>query len=264
MSYIYFSHDKVKNMRKYCRIHNHRNHELYYLINGRTKYVVGDDMFNVEEGNVVIVPKGVFHLTDSEECMHNERYLLSFDDAVFDEETACVRDALLSSRLVNIPTNRRRELETIMLDIERSYGHDNPMKKAALKIHALELFSYICKYSTEAVVKINDSEKIIHDISEYISANYSEELNLKSICRKFSISESYLSRKFKHVTGAGINEYITYVRIMNAERILRAEECSITSVAERCGFNDSNYFTSVFKRIKGITPLKFARLAGDK
>ena len=264
MSYIYFSHDKVKNMRKYCRIHAHRNHELYYLVEGKTKYVVGDEIFNVGEGDVVFVPKGILHMTDSEECMRNERFLLSFDDALFDEETSCLFDNLLSRRLLHIPANRREELENILLSIEKHYGSNDPLKKAAVKLYVLELIAYVSLYSTEAVVKISESDRIVYGISEYINLHYREELSLESLSRIFSVSESHLSRKFKSVAGVGITEYITCVRIMNAERILRSEECSITDVASKCGFNDSNYFSAVFKRIKGITPLKFAKLASEK
>ena len=251
-------------MRKYSKIHAHRNHELYYLVEGRTKYVVGDEIFNVGEGDAVFIPKGILHMTDSEECLRNERFLISFDDAIFDEETACLFDLLSSHRQVHIPANRREDFENIVLSIEKHYGSTDPLKKAAVKLHVLELIAFISLYSAEKVVKISESDMIVYSISEYINLHYGEELSLEKLSRIFSISESHLSRKFKTVSGVGITEYITCVRIMNAERILRSEGCSITEVASRCGFNDSNYFSAVFKRMKGITPLKFARLVSDK
>ena len=57
----------------------------------------------------------------------------------------------------------------------------------------------------------------------------------------------------------GINEYITNVRIHNAAQLLCEGKYTITEVAEKCGYNDSNYFASVFKKIKGTTPLKFSK-----
>ncbi|MBR2466181.1 MAG: helix-turn-helix domain-containing protein [Clostridia bacterium] len=263
MAYIFFSYDKVNKHRKIVRMHKHRNHEIYYLVNGTTKYVVGDEIFNVVKGDVVIIPKDTFHTTDSEECMHNERFLLSFNDDLFDEQTACLLEHLLSHRLVHIPDNRREEFERILHAIGRHYDRENPVGMATVKIHILELVSFIYHYSTEAVVKISESDKVVHEISEYINRHYGEELALDKLGRKFSISESHLSRKFKSVAGVGIKEYITFVRIMNAEQILRTEDVSITEVAARCGFNDSNYFSAVFKKVKGITPLKFAKLVKE-
>lgn len=251
-------------MRKYSRIHNHRNHELYYLVGGKTKYVVGDEIFNVEEGDVVIIPKWVLHMTDSEECLHNERYLFSFDDGHFDEETACLLDRLLERRLVHIPPNRREELDGIVSAIERCYGSDDPIRRASLKAHILELVSYLCLHGVEVGARIKESDEIIHSISDYINANYRDDITLSTLSHTFAFSESYISRKFKSVTGVGVNEYITFVRIMNAERLIRSGVTTVTEVAARCGFNDSNYFSAVFKRIKGITPLKFSKLVLNK
>ena len=148
-------------MRKYSRIHAHRNHELYYLVEGRTKYVIGDEIFNVGEGDVIFVPKGILHMTDSEECMRSERYLFSFDDALFDEETACLFDGLMSKRLAHIPANRREEFENIILSVEKHYGSSDSMKRATVKLHLLELIAYVSLYSTEAVVKISESDRIV-------------------------------------------------------------------------------------------------------
>lgn len=263
MSYIFFSHDRVKNMRKFSRIHSHSNHELYYLVSGTTKYVVGDEIFNVEEGNVVIVPRGVFHMTDSEACKHNERYLLAFNDAIFDEETDSIREYLLSHKLLHIPGVKREGLEEIMLSIAKHYGAEDTIKRAILKIHVLSLLAYVASNSIEAEIRVKDADKIVHKISEHINAHFGDELDLERLSRLFGISESYLSRKFKSVSGVGLSEYITHVRIMNAERMLRSDNCSITEVAEKCGFNDSNYFSSVFKKIKGVTPLKFSKLVRE-
>ena len=79
------------------------------------------------------------------------------------------------------------------------------------------------------------------------------------MCKQFSVNESHLSKKFKNVSGTGITEYIAYVRIMNAELLLRQNKYTISEIAFKCGFNDSNYFSTVFKRIKGISPLKYAK-----
>ena len=104
-----------------------------------------------------------------------------------------------------------------------------------------------------------ETEKLIGSVVDYIRANYSQELTLSILSKKFALSESCLSRKFKSVAGMGLNEFITSVRIHNAEQLLAKGEHSVTRVAELCGYGDSNYFASVFKKIKGTTPVKFAK-----
>ncbi|MFQ9799092.1 MAG: AraC family ligand binding domain-containing protein [Clostridia bacterium] len=53
-----FSHNKVTNQRKITGIHCHSSYELYYLRNGETKYFVGDEIFHLEPGNFIMIPKG--------------------------------------------------------------------------------------------------------------------------------------------------------------------------------------------------------------
>ena len=116
------------------------------------------------------------------------------------------------------------------------------------------------RYRKESSANINASDRIVYVISEYISNNFEQEITLEKLGQRFAISESYLSRKFKSVSGMGLNEYVTYVRIANAERMLKETMMSVTEIAEKCGFNGSNYFSSVFKRTKGITPLVYIKL----
>lgn len=90
----------------------------------------------------------------------------------------------------------------------------------------------------------------------YVNEHYCEQLPLDLVAQIFSLSKSFFSRAFEDVTGFGFSEYVTLVRLKNAERLLAETELPITEIAFRCGFNDSSYFSSVFRRIIGISPLK--------
>lgn len=257
MSYLYFSHDKKT--QKMHGVHAHRRHELYYLAKGSTKYIIGDEIFLVEAGNVVFIPKGHYHMTDSGGCDNIERYLMAFDDELFDADTEVILKELMRERLISIPVGRVEGLEEHFAELERAMTIEGALRDASVKAHALVALAFICRHKRAFVPKVSEADKIVHEVSEYVSANYGEDLTLSSLAHRFAVSDSHLSRKFKDVSGMGLNEYITHVRIMNAERLLRSGVTSITSVAEQCGFNDSNYFSTVFKKVKGITPLKFAK-----
>lgn len=261
MAYVDFSHDKKTNRMR--SVHVHPWHELYYLEKGRTRYLIGDEIYPVEEGNLVFIPKGNYHMTDNGDCEYIERSLLSFDDDLFDADTQILLGELSSQRLISIPVGRVEGLKGHFAALERAMSSDSPLRGATMKALTLVILSYVCRHKREFTPRVSESDRIVHDVSEYVSSHYGEDISLSSLSRKFSVSESHLSRKFKDVSGMGLNEYITLVRIMNAERLLREGGVTITSVSEQCGFNDSNYFSTVFKRIKGITPLKYAKSLTD-
>ncbi len=256
--------DKVENKRNMSPVHTHEHYEFYYLINGKTKYFIGDEIFEVESGDIVFVPKGLFHKTDSETCMHTERLLIFFNDEIFDELTRPILKEMCLCRVIRLPQEKLEHVEKIMHKLEKESKRKKMHSDIIIKLCILELLTLICRYKVSYVPHHSKTNEDIYNISQYIRANFNNEISLKSLSKSFAISESHLSRRFKEVSGIGINEYITYVRIMNAENLLRTKKLPITEIAAMCGFNDSNYFSTVFKRLKGVTPLKFAKMEYDE
>lgn len=253
------SRNRTVNQRKRCDVHYHDEHELYYMQEGRTTYFIDDDIFNVEKGDFVFIPRGVLHRTDSEDCRKNARILLNFPDSVFQEECHELYEELCRHPVSGVSEKHARELEEILERIEREYRRQMQYQNVLIHSCILELLVLLCRYRDNREAHIRPSDQIIYDITAYIGENFSQDISLQSISRMFSISESHLSRKFKVVTGIGINRYITYVRISNAEKLLKKGGISVAEAARRCGYNDSNYFSIVFRRIQGVTPFQLSK-----
>lgn len=92
----------------------------------------------------------------------------------------------------------------------------------------------------------------------FIAKNYAEKLSLKLLAKKAHCSVTYLSRIFKQYTQMTVYEYITSIRIANAQALLN-ENFPVTEVCFLCGFNDCSNFISTFKKITGTTPLKYQK-----
>lgn len=253
------SYEKVTNKRKMSQLHFHYQHELYYLVSGDTKYIVADEIFHLFPGNFIFIPKEVVHKTDSESCLHNERILLSIEDTVFDDDSRKLLHELTAHKLIHIPENKLPVVEDLLRKLQLEARQEDAFSDGLRKLYILELLTLLCRLRYDYVPKLSETEKLMHAVAEYIKENYSQDLSLMALSRRFAVSESCLSRRFKAVCGIGLNEYITNVRIHNAEQLLMENLFSVTQVAERCGFNDSNYFATVFKKMKGTTPLKYGK-----
>ncbi len=257
----FISYEKVAKRRKYTEIHFHDNYEVYYLLDGETKYFIGDEILEIKKGDIVFIPKGVIHKTDSEERVSLERMLLSFDEALLDEDMAPVIDELSKTKLIRPQKSDLIKIEDMFRRIEKEYKKERPFKEIMLKSYIKQLLIMIIRFKTDKINESAESDRIIYEISEYISANFHHDISLTSLCRQFAFSEGHLSRKFKSVLGMGINEYINYIRILNAEKLLKETDISVTKIAEMCGFHDSNYFSTVFKKTMEITPHKYRKTA---
>ncbi|AOY74632.1 response regulator transcription factor [Clostridium formicaceticum] len=88
---------------------------------------------------------------------------------------------------------------------------------------------------------------------QYIKENYAQNLTLSSIAAHVEISNSYLSLLFKQETGVNLITYITNYRIEKAKELLLTSNCKIYEIAQMVGFENSYYFSKVFKEITGMT-----------
>ena len=131
--------------------------------------------------------------------------------------------------------------------------------KILYNLYIAEILTLLCEHGiTEPISDNSTEDTLINDVQKYISENYNKTITLSKISEIFSVSEEHLSRKFKQKTGICISEFINYRRISYAADILKDGYTSVTETAEMCGFNDSNYFSTVFKKVMGISPKQFS------
>lgn len=95
---------------------------------------------------------------------------------------------------------------------------------------------------------------LIKDVINYITSNLSQDIRIAQIADYFKINPATLSRNFKKDTNMSITEYVNYQRIELAKFYFQKGVTNITEVSHRVGFNDSSYFTKVFKKVTGILP----------
>lgn len=98
---------------------------------------------------------------------------------------------------------------------------------------------------------------IVHNVKLYIKNNISKRLLLNEVAAAFGISPNYLSGLFPKYTDLGFNEYITQEKINHAKKYLRSGDCRIYEVAEKVGYGNQYYFSKVFKKIEGISPVEY-------
>lgn len=261
---LLFSRDSLYNKRKHIHLHYHKENELYLLLKGRVKYFIDNKTFVVNEGDLVIIPPGILHSTDTDDCLYNERLLISFGNDFFFHSISPYLKEMFNETIIHIPKENRPLIENMFYQIESEYNSKRDNKDVFLKIYITELLLYLHRYRISKTQDKLNNDKLIQKVKQYINLNFENEILLSDLSKTFGLTESYLSKRFKYVVGTGINEYINYVRIEHAGKLLKSEKLPITEVAIRCGFNDSSYFASVFKKFKGITPYRFSKNNANK
>ncbi|WP_160724441.1 response regulator transcription factor [Bacillus sp. USDA818B3_A] len=107
------------------------------------------------------------------------------------------------------------------------------------------------------ILRKQSSDGEAHKIKQFVDSHYRENISLKSIAAKFYMNPVYLGQLFKKTYGIYFKDYLLQVRINEAKKLLRQSELKIYEIAERVGFNNTDYFVTIFGKFEKITPSEY-------
>lgn len=107
------------------------------------------------------------------------------------------------------------------------------------------------------------SQSRLRKMMRYIEANYSQKLYLEDIAQAANISKSEAIRCFQMGMQISPVEYLNQYRLCQARFELETTEDSILHIAVAAGFDNSSYFTRIFKKTYGITPRELRKKKED-
>ena len=93
----------------------------------------------------------------------------------------------------------------------------------------------------------------------YIDENLAEDVKVSEVARRAGVSASQLQRIFRDATGMTCSTYLTTARLTKAKELIAGTDRPITEIAFDVGYNDSNYFSTAFRKHEGITPSAYRK-----
>ncbi len=100
-------------------------------------------------------------------------------------------------------------------------------------------------------------------VLEYVKENIEKDLSVAEMAQVVGMSQYYFSKLFKMSTGTTPHQYVMRQRVERAQELLRDGNAALVEVATHVGFETQSHFTSVFRRLVGITPKKFREMRSD-
>lgn len=247
--------------------HYHQVCEIYYLFSGERKFFINDSIYIVHKGDLVLIEKGAIHRTTYTSDKTHERMFIYLPEAHLEELcNRYGREEMMSCftyPLMTIPQSYRGYIEELLKKLEHEYNNRDAYSELLIKGYLNELMIFILRYQNyrdlTATVPMNESDERMQQAARYILGHYKENITLEDMAQFTHMSASYFSKRFKEATGFGFKEYLLNIRIKKASELLLETKVPITEVAYASGFNDSNYFGDVFRKIKGISPLQYRK-----
>ena len=249
-----------------CGVHYHEEIELLIVKKGIFCVTVDGKTYEASAGDVVFINSGVPHATHSIETPL-QTGIIQFKESDFvDAENSQIIN--YSSKLKSISEVAVAVISdagffgaTVKLvdeAIEQNTAYDMFVRS---EIYEILGFLYRNKYLIDADdIKNNSAAQKILPVLSHINTNYHDNITLEGASEMLNFDPSYFCRIFKRATGATFTEYINFVRVCKAERMLARSDVSILDISEAVGFSSVSYFNRIFKKYKSCSP-RFYRSA---
>ena len=220
--------------------HSHKTWEIVCQLEGEVVTQVEDKVFTLSAGEIMLVPPNTAHKGSSNNSFTDMS--VCSDDLDFGK-FAVIKDsrgdiASIISIMIRIWTEREKDYKSVA---------------NSLLAAACEMINHEIGYSS--------SFPAVEQIKKEIYENLSNaDFSLAAAISKTGFDKDYFRRRFKSETGKTPQQYMTDMRIVQAKQLLRDEKLfSVSSVANNCGFSDSLYFSTCFKKHTGLSPFEYRK-----
>lgn len=118
--------------------------------------------------------------------------------------------------------------------------------------------NYIVQRTLEYVKETQKSDNVIQIAKCFIAKHYTEDIGRSQVAAAVYLTPEYLAKIFKKAEGINIKDYIYQLRIQEAKRLL-AGNVRVSEVAQLVGFDNFAYFSTVFKKVTGLSPNEYKK-----
>lgn len=234
-----------------CSSHFHDFYEVYFLESGERTYIINDREYRVNPGSVVLLPPYTMHYSFGSPGSSFCRLLVYFKKEALEEKI--YSHLLLTPGVFSFKSAQQSSTFQRFLDLVLQETSDNLMYHEDNACSALSLaLVMVLRNGNRNEVRARDDK--INLIMRYLADHYMDEITLDDLCQRFYISKFFLCRQFKKYTKTTVLDYLSSIRILNAQRLFMESDKNISSIASAVGFKSLGNFERSYKKITGSTP----------
>ncbi len=265
---IEFYHLDKSHRRYEMNLHWHPEAELLRVYRGKFILHLNRQCYVLCAGDAAFINPGTLHRGIPEDC--------EYECAVFKTDMISPPGAAAGKYIKPIASQRasvcehfsekKEEHKAIIEAIDRLFSIlSQKPPQYELAVYATLYSLFFTFYNSDSVKKSalsHTHEKQTAQLTRllsWIDENYASTITLSSLSKVSGFNEKYLCRFFKEQTSYTPIDYINRLRIEKAADDMLLRRLSVTEAAFANGFNDSAYFSKVFRKVKGVSPTEFKR-----
>ena len=234
---------------------------LFYCVDGKGWYKIGDKQFEVGPNEFFLLPQNVAHAYGSSDKDPWSIYWIHFGGDILPElnKMQIVQNHFKPFHIKN-SNDIFLSFSKIYKTLELGYSIDNLMFANMCLQHFITLFIYNSKHY---VVKANDKLDCVDSAILFMQEKIDDNISLNEISKHYNYSPSRFSSLFKQKTGYAPIDYFIQMKMQKASQQLDFTDKSIKEIALCLGFDDPYYFSRRFSKVIGMSPTKYRSINKD-
>lgn len=246
---------------QYIERHSHPFFHFIYILNGKGKIIVNQEVIYGTKNDLILNAPGVEHEifgVDNLSCLDIK---FSCDEKLTAQLSRC------NPLVHNVSIEQDRLIKAIFEEAmnEKDFYVD------VINIKMLEVVFGILRNNNKKIIEENIRKNVavnnfdqpvnheIRKILHYIDNHISDCLRISDLAAMAGYNDSYFSTLFRRETGYSPNAYINQIKIEKAKEYIYYTNMNITEIAEKLGYESIHYFSKVFKKVVGMSPTYYVR-----
>lgn len=171
-----------------------------------------------------------------------------------------VRGAAVGGQRLRVPDRERPTWWMHFCALERELRARRDGYAVAASAHLALLLVWAARLAGDVVgdLKIRD-EPLLAEVFKVIEDGYGDGISLKDVAAAVGLTPGHLTTVVRRKTGRTVQDWILERRLAQARRLLVESDATVAQVGRLVGFSDPVYFSRVFRRAHGTTPLRWRR-----
>ena len=241
-------------------------HSFGYMLTGNRIIITPSKTVYVHPGTIAFIHKDMPHRTTFASDVNYENFGIKFKPHVLQKFAEIMGQSILDEWFeqitVEVAPDAEQKIKELLVEIEDAWNHYSSHTNFLIECLFNQILILIAtNRSTKPAEQNNLSEKhkILFDATHYLEQNFQADPSLETTARAIHVSASYLSRLFSSELGSSYSAFLVYMKINYAQKLLITTQLSVSDIAVRSGFKNNSYFSDIFKKKVGTSPLRFKK-----
>ncbi|WP_160686377.1 helix-turn-helix domain-containing protein [Clostridium sp. C2-6-12] len=278
VSYNYLCHTQfVSHAGNIWPAHYHNYIEILYGISGTYEVILNGKYHKFTKGDLVLINSKEIHQINSYYEEGGKYIVLRFEPEVIYSNMfnnhlhlkyvlPFILETSNHQKVIKADVISSTFIPELLYEITEEFKAEAFGYELAIQNHIGRIFLWILRYFHETSSEFMQSDLTDLDLIrrlqpslDYILEHFNEDIKATHMASLCNMSSSYFSRSFNRHMRMSFNEYVNYVRIMEAEKLLVSTTMNITELSNAVGFSTTSYFIKLFKAYKKISPKQFRK-----